>query len=474
MIWTVALRELTAKKNPGPNCLGQALTRKYRDQLADNIRAERILARNKVLWRAIKDFDDETLAVKLLVAGISVCGGKKIGTDKDGEKNFTKIALWIGRNLCITDGEITFKVGAWGVRLLLTLPVFDLVGEDILVLNGGVNDFMDEVIARAVRNHPLLSPLSTPPEPWTQFRKGGLPVDHWLHGHVCLIRTNKPGIEDIVRKAIADGRMARVLDAINSLQAVAYTINEPVLDCIEKMEAANSPEWQTDIALARILVREDRFYTPLNMDTRGRIYGIPYFNFQRGDHVRGLFLFADGEPIEGRDVLWLYAHVANRADGNTWSDVQKPSKLSTPDRVSWTIKNEKTVRGIGEAVLAGDDPDRLPLSGLEEPCQFIAACVELVQALDRPDFPTRLPITLDATCSGLQHLCGMTRAEEGRLVNLTSSHRAEDFYAEVAAKVYLDNPDLRSLMQGESDRSIVKQPAMSYFYGRGSVGGRSV
>jgi len=29
-------------------------------------------------------------------------------------------------------------------------------------------------------------------------------------------------------------------------------------------------------------------------------------------------------------------------------------------------------------------------------------------------------------------------------------------------------------MQGESDRSIVKQPAMSYFYGRGSVGGRSV
>ena len=153
---------------------GQALTRKYRDQLADNIRAERILARDKVLWRAIKDFDDETLAVKLLVAGISVCGGEKIGTDKDGEKNFTKIALWIGRNLCITDGEITFKVGAWGVRLLLTLPVFDLVGEDILVLNGGVNDFMDEVIARAVRNHPLLSPLSTPPEPWTQFRKGGL------------------------------------------------------------------------------------------------------------------------------------------------------------------------------------------------------------------------------------------------------------------------------------------------------------
>src|SRR5689334_20761990 len=57
------------------------------------------LARDKTLWRAVKGIDDETLALRLLVACISVCDSDKLGADRDGEKNYRDIALWIGRNL---------------------------------------------------------------------------------------------------------------------------------------------------------------------------------------------------------------------------------------------------------------------------------------------------------------------------------------------------------------------------------------
>ena len=122
----------------------------------------------------------------------------------------------------------------------------------------------------------------------------------------------------------------------------------------------------------------------------------------------------------------------------------------------------------------GDDPAKwawaLPK---DEPIQFIAACVELVRAWDNPEYETRLPLTFDASCSGLQHLCAMTRDEEGgRNVNLNSSEEtddfnvayqvADDFYRRVAYGVWQCDPEL---LESPFDRKLVKQPAMSYFYG---------
>jgi DNA-directed RNA polymerase len=459
---------------------GRALTRQYQSVLADRIMADRALPRDRKPWRALKDIEDETLALRLLVAGISVCGSDTLGADKNGEKNFRDIALWIGRQFDC-EREIGLKVGAWGINMLLTLPVFALADDDIPVLKAEVNAFMDDVLVRAIRNNPLLSPLTTPPQSWTDIRKGGLPPDHWAH--LPLIRSHHPSIEIAAREAIRTGQMQKVLDAVNALQAVAYTINEPVLDFIRRLghPTPNHPNvsdreqqeawaklraWEFDMVTAEAMACCERFYVPLNIDFRGRLYGVSHFNFAREDHVRGLFLFADGKPIGDDGLFWLKTHVAARADGNTWSKVKKPSKLHPKDQVLWTKDNLQTVRAIGEAALAGYSPATLPWSLPEAPCQFIAACVELVQALDAgPDFVTRLPITVDASCSGLQHLCAMTRAEEGKFVNLTPSREGDDFYTRVAKAAYHANPDVQGLMDGESDRAIVKRPAMSYFYG---------
>jgi len=194
----------------GLNKQGQALTRKYLRQLSDVIAADRAASRrDRSLWLVLKDIDHEELALRLLIAGISATDAR-VGVDDNGDKDFLHQCLWIGCNLL--DGrrhkrELQFKLGAWGAEMLLTLPAFAPVG-DILTLAADLNDFMDDVFVRAIRNNPLLSPLTTPPESWTDIRKGGLPPDRWAH--VPLIRPHHPSIEAAAREAIRTGQMQKV------------------------------------------------------------------------------------------------------------------------------------------------------------------------------------------------------------------------------------------------------------------------
>jgi DNA-directed RNA polymerase, mitochondrial len=182
---------------------------------------------------------------------------------------------------------------------------------------------------------------------------------------------------------------------------------------------------------------------PLNIDFRGRTYAIPHFNFQREDCVRALFLFADDEPIGDEGLKWLKAHVAACADGTDWSQIKKPSELNLERRVEWTDDNLPMLRQIGETFLRREDPSKIAWALPKKPYQFVAACAELVQALDQePDFITRLPLTFDASCSGLQHLCAMTRADEGRYVNLTADDDGDDIYRRVNFAVWQSNPEL--------------------------------
>jgi DNA-directed RNA polymerase len=277
--------------------------------------------------------------------------------------------------------------------------------------------------------------------------------------------------------------MQPVLRAINVLQRVAFTINKPVLDFVlreggpptpaveppliwqqEKRQEwnealAHSTAFETDMVAAEAMADKEHFWVPLHIDFRGRLYGIPHFNFQREDRVRALFLFADGEPIGEEGLKWLKAHVAGAAGG-------EPRKLGHYDRIKWTDANLEKLCDVGRAVIRRDDPATIDWPLPKDRYQFLAACVELAQAIDKgPTFKTRLPLMFDGSCSGLQHLCAMTRAEEGLYVNLTDAYERYDFYSLVAQRVWEAAPNLRHLMRGPDDREIVKQPAMSYFYG---------
>jgi DNA-directed RNA polymerase len=467
----------------------QALRRDYRQPLADRIAADRTYGyRNKDVWRALKDMDDATLAIRLLIAGMTVAEGK-LGVDKNGEKNFRDQAVFIGRNLGQQQRRLAFEVGGWGIDMLQSLSVFDLDVGDVLRMTAPVDEIMDDVLLSALKNNPLLTPRTTPPEPWTQLRRGGLPADHWAK--VPLIRERHPSIDNAVRYAISRGKMQPVLDAINVLQRTTFTINKPVLDFMLRHGEPPAPEgqpppiwqkerrqkwnetrakhgaFQLDMIIADAMAAAEHFWVPLNMDFRGRVYGLSHFNFQREDHIRALFLFADGEEIGEEGLKWLKAHVAGANGG-------EPRKLGHYKRIEWTEANLERLCDIGRAVLRCDDPATIAWDLPKDRYQFLAACVELTQAIDKgPTFKTRLPLMFDCSCSGLQHLSAMTRAKkEGLHVNLTDAFKPHDFYTLVANRVWDVAPDLRHLMQDQNDRDIMKQPTMSYFYGSRAGGFR--
>src|SRR5262249_4640979 len=183
---------------------------------------------------------------------------------------------------------------------------------------------------------PVYIPLSHRPTPWTSMKEGGLPSGHWAPR--SLIRASYAETINLVKHAIGRGDMDIVLEALNALQDVPWRINGRLLNFLHSAKRAYRPLVidKDDTELQRLLssgqnlrhtdeykkgklrpqpvVPDDvrtncdlytasavgmwpQFYTPCNLDSRGRAYPICDFNYQREDRVRGLFQFARGLPI---------------------------------------------------------------------------------------------------------------------------------------------------------------------------------
>ena len=353
-------------------------------------------------------------------------------------------------------------------------------------------------VSATVAAHPVHFPCVDPPLPWTGLHRGGYP-DERLKGRVTLLRNQSKIQAAEARDAIKSGQMQPTLDAINALQAVPYTINRKVLavmlQCIRKKIAvpglprpsaypkpAHPKPWlkmtedeqrawrrradkieeknrglisdrmlfASDVETARLLAKRERFYTPFNADWRGRVYPMSHFNFQRDDRVRGLFLFADGQPIGDDGLKWLKVHVANTGD------FEKISKRPIEERIAWVDKNFDLLRQCAEN----------PFGNVEfwmkadKPFLFLAACMELIPATASSSYLTKLPISFDGSCSGLQHLAAMTRDEEtAKLVNLVPNETPQDVYQRVADAVTLR---VQQQAAGTGEQCEIAQRCLNY------------
>ena len=171
------------------------------------------------------------------------------------------------------------------------------------------------------------------------------------------------------------------------------------------------------------------FYHLYSLDFRGRIYpNSAYLNEQSNDAGRGLLLLNSGKPI-GSGEKHFYLHGSN---------VFGSKKATTPERLEEIESMHDLIMSIA------DDPiGRQEWIDTEKPFMFLAWCMEYKKYKKDPNYICYLPIFIDASCSGMQHLAALSLDETiGKFTNLVPSDEPQDLYMYVADSLWNKLEDL--------------------------------
>ena len=376
---------------------------------------------------------------------------------------------------------------------------------------------LNEALDNEGYKFPVYMPTVIKPRPWTNMKDGGYHSE-MLNGRRSLIRFKADQEEQqrMASRELSAIDMPEVYDAVNTIQEVPWKINRRVYDVARTI-------WDNDLGLAGIprralppkpprkaicdtdpeadaawrrkaskwhgmvktlpakinkarrsldiaaLYLDYTFYFPHTIDFRGRMYPMPVDLQPQGtDFARGLLTFAEGKPLGNTGVWWLAIQVAN-----VWGH----DKVSYDDRVSWVLRNEELFRGIATDPLAHRE---WMAAGIDN-WQALAATFEWVRYLDEgEEMISSLPVRIDGTCNGIQHLSAMVRDEDGGAsVNMIPSERPRDIYLEVAAmceamlREFIEEGGPKRALaaywlevcKGKLPRSLTKRPVMILPYG---------
>lgn len=377
--------------------------------------------------------------------------------------------------------------------------------------------------ARAVVKYP---PMLIKPVQWTGQFEGGYLTDWFRHyAPMCGIRYIKREHREWIIDNLSSDTASPVRTAMNKAQEVPYRVNKQVLQVLRKALTLRTgilglpsfvelPKpvfplgdgWQKDEATQaeldefrlwknqmsawytaenkrkgrhtgivlkmNELVRyqdEAELYFPTFIDWRGRLYFRSNLNPQSSDAVKGCIEFAHGKRLGARGLFWLKAHVANCCGYD---------KHDAEIKVKWVDENIDYILNFVTNPLDVDAPEA------DTAFTLLQAGLALKEALalDNPeDYVCHVPVAMDATCSGLQHLSALTRDPIGAYYTNLIDNKADqksDIYkgvAEVADKSKLElcegnSEALTEMLKRfwkdfEITRSMAKKPVMTFVYG---------
>ncbi|MCP4899862.1 MAG: hypothetical protein GY906_23080 [bacterium] len=345
-----------------------------------------------------------------------------------------------------------------------------------------------------------LSAMIYPPQDWSDTQLGG-----YYTTEQPLVK-NSPssdtGVHDVP---------AQVMLAINTLQSVPWAINQGVLEVARKSYEAKTPigylreglidlptrvpdaEWaalETDerraiksdlvtihnhnnrlssrlaimrrqLALSADYSQHEQIWFPYEIDFRGRVYPVSMdLHPQANDLGRALLRFGEAKSLGDEGLYWLCIHIAN---------CYGEDKASLSERFEWTRSRLDDLDWFAQ-----DPLDYLEFwQGADKPWQFLAGCFELREAMAHPtsprDYLTTLPIDLDGTCNGLQHLSSLGHdTQAAAAVNMLPGPR-QDIYQVVADMVAQRVPE-DSPWHGNVSRAVVKRAVMTTPYGVTDIG----
>lgn len=257
----------------------------------------------------------------------------------------------------------------------------------------------------------------------------------------------------------------------------------------DKLQALKAQSKKTaheyTIQKASILRNEPEFYQAIELDYRGRFYYTEsFFNFQGTDVARGIMQFANGVPMDSVGERYLAIHTAscyNQSysieDIPVWCtsdyysylqseglDSISVDKMTLDDREMWTRMNLDTI-----VEYANKNEIRVEA---EKPVCFLACCYEWRKYLRNPDtHMTHLPIQIDGSNNGWQHLGAMSKDEHtGALVGLIPQDIQKDFYVQTAKKLVESMPDWfaeKNMPMKHIRKGISKRGSMTRAYSAG-------
>ena len=386
-----------------------------------------------------------------------------------------------------TEAQIQ-RAGFWLYETATKLEYFTHDEDFYLIVHPEWQAYVDAIAPKIRELDNSSRPFLMEPPPWRGWK-----MEYSGGQRATFIRSWRPGVKESTEAAFQDPRFEHHA-GVNAIQRVPLVIDGwtremvrkhavPLLNRkVDKKKPAES-EWQWEqkqrqrkenlrLVNADLIdadwIGDRPFWLGYSCDRRGRIYPLAHLNYSREDHSRAMFRFRDGQPLGAGGLYWLQIHCAN------CGGFEGVDKGSYQDRVDWVNDNRKFIQDVAI------DPDRRTFGDwteAENKFGFLAACRELSTALSGhpEEYISNLPVALDCTASGLQHLAMLSRdIGAGRRVNLTDDRR-HDIYTEVAERV-------RSLL-GATDhehakwwreqfdrldhnvRKLVKRPVMTLCYG---------
>jgi DNA-directed RNA polymerase len=229
-------------------------------------------------------------------------------------------------------------------------------------------------------------------------------------------------------------------------------------------------DFEIKLGIAQAFVRNSRFFIPLNMDFRGRIYPIsPHLNNIGDDITRGLLEFADAKPLGETGMKWLKIQIANKMGHDKLPLLQRESVVDE--------YHDDLIR------IAEDPYNNTSWFKFEEPWQALGAIFEYYKAVHSPnpkEFMSHLHVHQDGSCNGLQHYAALgLDTEAAEQVNLAQGEKPGDVYTAVAVRVQAkidrdaaEGDEIAQKLVGKIKRKIVKQTVMTSVYGVTFIGAK--
>lgn len=150
------------------------------------------------------------------------------------------------------------------------------------------------------------------------------------------------------------------------------------------------------------------FYLPWKADYRGRLYAeTPWFTPQGGDLQRALLEFHRGRPLDTEGLRALQRHGANLVRRTRLLEdlnIEGRQVVTLEERERWVRDHEAQILASAASPLTESFWRKVA----SKPMQFLAFCLAYRQWTLNPALPVHLPVQIDGTCNGLQHIAALT------------------------------------------------------------------